>query len=367
VHPDYLKNYFDADMAIVYLDRKPPFDPLPFYRSRLDASWTNQLATLVGWGANKALSKDIQENEGFGVKRTGKAPILGTPTLADYEPAGSETPLLTPTVRGHNVKLNGKAPYANLCSGDSGGPMIVNKYGQDYVAGIASRTGDWCEEMSFFTRLDPYVSYLDEAYRRGGQAPLVPSLDCVEPQANGKLTAYFGYSNQNGVSVSVPYSTSKNYLPLDVHNERPTLFKPGDNRFQFRINFNPGQTVYWKLSPPNGPTTEVRATSASPRCGDGVGARCARYCEGILASECADNFGATWNTCLDPCVDGYKQWAGTGCETEWNNYLSCVQTTPPAEENWLCDANGFDTLPRAFECDPLITVALDCLYPPPAP
>lgn len=48
VNPDYLKNYFDADVAVVYLDRRPPFDPLPIYRNRLDSSWTNQMATLVG-------------------------------------------------------------------------------------------------------------------------------------------------------------------------------------------------------------------------------------------------------------------------------------------------------------------------------
>jgi hypothetical protein len=32
---------------------------------------------------------------------------------------------------------------------------------------------------------------------------------------------------------------------------------------------------------------------------------------------------------------------------------------PGHEANWGCEP-GFDTLPR----DPLITVALDCLYPP---
>jgi len=362
VHPDYLKNYFDADMAVVYLDRKPPFDPLPLFRSRLDASWTNKLATLVGWGANLALSQDTQDNEGFGIKRTGKAPILGTPTPADYAPAPEEAPLLTPTVRGHNVKLNGKKPNANLCSGDSGGPILVNQYGQDYVAGVASRTGDWCEDLSLYTRIDPYLPFLDDAYRKGGQAPLVPSLDCIDTWT-GKTTAYFGYQNDNGVSVSVPYGT-KNSFPLDVHNARPTLFAPGNNRYQFGVDFKAGQNLYWKLSPPNGPTTEVRASSSSPRCSDGVLRQCARYCQATLASECADDFGATWDTCFNPCVDGYdNQFAGTSCADEWTNYLSCVASTPPAEANWGCEP-GFDTLPRATACDPLITVALDCLYPP---
>jgi hypothetical protein len=361
-HPDFAKNPFDGDLAVVYLDRKLPFDPLPLFRNRLDAGWTNKVATLVGWGANKALSEDTSENEGFGVKRTGKAGILGTPTLADYEPTPAEAPLLTSTVRSHNLKVNGKAPNVNLCSGDSGGPIIVNQFGQDYVAGVASRTGPWCEDLSLFTRIDPYLPFLDEAYRKGGQAPLTPSLDCVDTRVNGKLAAYFGYNNTNGVSVSVPYSTTKNFLPLDVKNERPALFHPGNNRFAVGIDFNPGQTVSWKLSPPNSNTTEVRATSSSPRCADTKGRRCARYCEAELASECIDLFDTNWDNCITACLDGYRQFEND-CEDEWASFLGCVAATPPPEENWSC-VPFFDTLPQAPACSDLVSAALDCLLPP---
>lgn len=362
VNPDYLKDYFDADMAVVFLDRKPPFDPLPLYRNRLDASWTNQPVTLVGWGANLALSQDTSDNEGFGVKRTGTARVLGTPTLADYEPTSDEAPLLTPTVRSHVVKLNGKSPNVNLCSGDSGGPILVNKYGQDYVAGVASRTGDYCENTSLFTRIDPYLPFLDDSYRRGGQAPLVPSLDCVDTWL-GKQTAYFGYDNENGVSVSVPYGSS-NSFPLDVNGARPSLFRPGDNRFQFGIDVKAGQNLDWKLNPPNGPFTEVRASTSSPKCTDSVNRRCARYCQATVASACWGDFDATWDDCFNPCVDGYdNQWLGTSCENQWISYLSCVANTPPTASNWECEP-GFDTVPVSTVCSDLVTDALNCLYPP---
>lgn len=364
VNADHSTNPFDADLAVVYLDRKAPFDPLPLYRNRIDGSWTNQMGTLVGFGANKALTSDIQDTEGFGIKRIGQAPILGTPTLADYQPSAEEAPLLSATVRGHNLKVGGRTPYANLCSGDSGGPLLVNKWGQDYVAGVASRTGEWCEDMSLFTRIDPYLPFLDEAYRKGGQAPLVPSLDCVD-SFYGKLTAYFGYNNQNGVSVSVPYSADKNTFPLDTKNARPSLFKPGNNRYQFGIDVKSGQTLYWKLSPTNSPTTEVRATTTSPRCADSVERKCARYCQATLGAECAASFNATWGDCFNPCVDGYRnQWAGNSCEYAWINYMSCVTNTPPARSNWSCEPGRFDPLPTATACSPLVTAALDCLYPP---
>jgi hypothetical protein len=362
VHPTFTANPFDGDIAVVYLDRKPPFDPLPLFRNRLDGAWTGKLATLVGWGANRALSEDTQENEGFGIKRTGKAPIVGTPTLADYLPEPEDVPLLSATVRSHSVKLNGRAPNVNVCGGDSGGPIIVNQFGQDYVAGVASRTGPWCEDISIYTRIDPYLSFLDTAYRRGGQEKLVPSLDCVDTRPNGKLTAYFGYKNDNGVSITIPHG-SANSLPLDVTGERPTVFEPGNNRFQVGIDFNPGQTVVWKLSPPNGPVTEVRANSASPRCGDTKGRRCARYCEATMAAECIDDFDADWQVCIDACFEGYKQWENQ-CEPEWIDYLECVASSPPDEEAWIC-VPFFDTLPRPAACDPFVEEALECLYPMP--
>jgi len=361
IHNDYKANPYDADIAVVYLDRKPPFDPLPLYRNRLDASWQNQLATLVGWGANKALTQDISETEGFGVKRTGKAPIVGTPSATDYYAAPDLPGTVNATVRSHYVRTNGTSPNVNLCSGDSGGSLIVNRFGQDYVAGVSSRTGDWCESASLFTRLDPYLPFLDEAYRRGGQALLTPSLDCVDTRPNGKLAAYFGYKNDNGVNVSVPYG-SANSLPLDTLSERPSLFKSGNKRFQFGIDFNPGQTLVWKLSPTNSPTTEVRASSASPRCGDTKGRRIARYCEAVLASECIDDFNTNWETCVNTSWDGYDQAANSGCEAPWASWLACVANVAPAEANWSC-VPWQDSLPRAVACEPLLTPVFDCLYP----
>ena len=362
VYPDYTTATMDADLAAVYLDRKPPFDPLPIYRNRLDSSWTNQLATLVGWGASKSLTADGTSNEGFGVKRTGQAPILGSPTQADYHSDDPNPGMLIPSVRDHYVKLGGKAPYANHCKGDSGGPIIVNKSGQDYIAGVASWSGLWCEDYSLFTRVDPYLTFLDEAFRRGGQANLIPSLDCVDTRANGKLTAYFGYKNDNGVTINLPYDTNKNYLPLDVTNERPTAFKPGDNRFQVGIDFTAGQTVYWKLSPPNSPITELRATSSSLRCADNEGSRCARNCEATMAAACIADYHTNWQSCVTDCMSGYESTANSGCETQWISYLNCTASTPPAAENWSCGENPAQ-FPRPVACSSQLDAAFACLYP----
>lgn len=73
-----------------------------------------------------------------------------------------------------------------------------------------------------FGRAAPSVSF-DQAYRRGGQAVLKPTFDCVAPNVDGTLTAFFGYENENGVSITVPYGT-KNALPLDTQNQRLRSF-----------------------------------------------------------------------------------------------------------------------------------------------
>jgi secreted trypsin-like serine protease len=358
VHPSWSKQSHDADLAVVYLDRKLPFDPLPLARFRIDQSWVGKKATLVGWGASKALSADIQTNEGIGVKRTGQAPILGTPTLADYHPEDPNPAMLDATAREHYLKLDGHAPYANGCAGDSGGPIILNQWGQDYIAGIASFTGLWCEDYSLYTRLDPYLPFLDEAYRRGGQAPLVPYVDCVDPRSNGKYVAYFGYKNDNGVSISVPYDSQKNALALDVAGERPTRYAPGDHPLAFGIDFAADQTVTWKLSPTNSPTTEVRATASTKRCPESNELLCLRNCEATVLSPCAADFLVDMDYCMFDCRSTYDWMAG--CETEWSQNLRCVGNTTPEPENWRCDLD-LDYMPRPYACDDTLLAAFQCL------
>jgi len=39
-HPDWDPALAAPDMAVVYLDRKPPFDPMPLARFRIDHDWS---------------------------------------------------------------------------------------------------------------------------------------------------------------------------------------------------------------------------------------------------------------------------------------------------------------------------------------
>ena len=127
VHPNWDPNLIHPDMGVVFLDRKPPFDPLPFWRNRVAA---NLQVTISGWGSNSAPTPTT--GAGAQVQRTGRTRTLGSPTAADFHPEDPNPGMLDPVVRANTMKMDGRAPNSNGCFGDSGGPFIINQFGQAY-------------------------------------------------------------------------------------------------------------------------------------------------------------------------------------------------------------------------------------------
>jgi hypothetical protein len=354
-HPSWDVETLFPDLAVVYLDRQPRIppntivDPLPVGRTRLGAATVGQLMTIVGYGASRSLNAEGTLLEGTGVKRRGTSPFVGTP-ITNPLPPDPHPGILLPSVRNGLMQLNGKAPNANSCSGDSGGPAIRNVSGQDYVFGISSWGGNFCESFSYYTRLDPFLPFVDASYRKGGQAPVVPRLECVAPRTAGGFRAYYGYDNQNGVNVSVPYGNNNSFA-RDTQNARPSTFTPGDHPFEFGVSFTAGQTLTWKLSPPNSPTTTLNATSQSPRCAaNNRGFVCAQACDATVAAGCGESFA----DCMDGCFQFYQDIPG--CDPELDAYHRCVAQTPPS--GFEC----FDGFSFALECGPVLDEGLaECL------
>jgi Trypsin len=343
LNPAYDAELNRADMAVVYLDRKLPFDPLPLARFNIDNSWLNKLAVFSGWGGNVAPTPYTAT--GGGVQRTGKTLIKGTPTAADYHSDDPNPGMLNAAVRATVLKTDGRAPNSNGCFGDSGGPIFVNKFGQEYIAGVGYWTGLSCEDYNLWTRIDPYLPFLDNAYKRGGQDTLIPRLTCVSPNANGTYTAFFGYNNKNGVAVTVPYGT-KNSLAQDTQSLRPLTFVPGDHALAFGVTFNANQTLTYKLSPDNSPTTTVTATKNSPACpATFAGTSCNAACKAQTKSGCpgANAFEACTEYCqsLYDFANDFAQDPGIDCKAELNAFYGCTAATPAGTSNWEC----FDGLP----------------------
>lgn len=350
-HPDYEPEQHYPDIGVVYLDRKLPFDPLPLWRSPVAA---NRQVTISGWGANSTPTPTT--GAGGRVQRTGTSRTLGSPTAADYHPEDPNAGLLVPANLPNLLKLDGTPPNANGCFGDSGGPILINEWGQTYVAGVGYFTGLSCAEYSLFTRINAFLPFFDQAYKKGGQEVLTPTFECVAPNAAGTLTAFFGYDNKNGVSVTVPHGT-KNSLARDTINQRPTRFLPGVHHFSFGVDFAAGQTVTWKLSPDNSPTTTLNVTQASRRCGAAEvdQTECALSCRASQRAACVG--ATTFEDCVRFCTEqtGFVRELLPDCLAPNSALNACTAAVSPDPANWECfePFGAFALAPCAAEFEAL--------------
>jgi hypothetical protein len=361
VHPAYDENLNSADMAAVFLDRKPPFDPLPLYRNRVNSGVQ---VTITGWGSNSAPTPTT--GAGSGVQRTGTTVTLGSPTAADYHADDPNPGMLDPAVRQTVLKTNGAAPRSNGCFGDSGGPILLTQSGQTYVAGVGYWTGLSCEDYNLWARIDSFLPFLDLSYKRGGQDVLKPTFACVTPNPQGSLTAIFGYQNDNGVGISIPYG-SKNASARDTSNLRPTRFDPGLYPFAFGVDFTAGQTASWTLAPDNNPSVTKSATSSSPACtaAQAVDSGCVLQCRAQLRSACPRVEES--DQCVQFCAEiGHVvEDFIPGCMDERVTWQSCVNATAPAAANWSCNAEDefgiFGEGPQSLVCENQQTAYANCL------
>lgn len=357
-HPNYDAGVNYPDLAILHLDRKLPFDPIPLLREPVTSA--DKKGEIVGWGGSKALTADITQVEGAGIKRSAKVKIVGTPTEADYHADDPNPGILDPAIRVNLLKTNGVAPSANTCAGDSGGPLFVERKGQTYLAGVGFWTGLFCEDYAIFTRIDPFLAYLDDAVTRAGQAPITPRLECIEPQADGSFEAHFGYTNENALTVTIPYG-KKNELAGDTAGARTSDFEPGDSPFDFAVPFTSGTELSWRLTPPNGQSTTVTANASSPVCDPAdPGLPCAKRCDAQLAAECAQD-GLSRPACVAECVASVTVFGYYGCAAEYTAYIGCIAGLPPPAENWDCSLPGFPPNPMRPLCTAEEYAVLVCL------
>ncbi len=356
IHPDYDRSVNYPDLMILHLDRKLPFAPIPHYRHKLAKHDKN--GEIVGWGGSKALTADISQVEGSGIKRHAKVHLLGSPTAGDYHADDPNPGMLDPAIRKDVIKTNGRAPHSNACAGDSGGPLFVKHHGRDHLAGVGFWTGLYCEDYAMFTRIDPFLDFIDEQIKRAGKAPIVPRLECVEETEDG-LRAHFGYRNDNGLTVKIPYGF-RNRLTGDTDHARPSEFGPGEQSYDFSVDFAENSSLSWMLWPKSGPLTIVKASASSPRCDPDDGALlCANYCTAALGAECADPV-VTRGQCMVECDANAMFFVDYGCGAEWNAFLQCAKGVPSAEENWDCSLPGFSPFPAPPNCDPELTEAFIC-------
>ena len=88
--------------------------------------------------------------------------------------------------------------------------------------------------------------------------PVRPVLECVTNNGDGTYTAYFGYKNDNTVSVYIPAGSKNKFTPTPQDKGQTKVFMPGRKYRVFTVNFN-GSNLVWTL---NGRTSTASSNSA---------------------------------------------------------------------------------------------------------
>ena len=285
-HPDYDTNINYPDFAILHLDRELPFAPIPLLRDPVTAS--DKKGEIAGWGGSKALTADISQVEGFGIKRSAKVKILGSPTEADYHPDDPNPGILDPAIRPDAARrptawrrrrTPARATRAARCwsSGRARPTWRASASGPASSARITR----------FFSRIDPFLAFFDDAVTRAGKAPIVPRLECVEPGGRRSFLRALRLSQRQRLTVTIPYGRQN--LFARTRRRRGRAIRARRQRVRLRGDVHGRRTA----------VVEADATV----CGldDGGGERvlaglrsrrptfvCAKACDAQFAAECAD-------------------------------------------------------------------------------
>jgi len=142
---------------------------------------------------------------------------------------------------------------------------LRERHGEEAVTGAKA----YLREVAF-----PFEAFPPPPLTPG--ADVRPVLECVAEEADGSLTAFFGFENRTGLPAAIPFGTDNRVTPAAYDRRQPEAFdmpnvvpgRPGRTPFYpgfaWRVAFQPGQQVVWKL----GPRTAT-ASASSARCPQG--------------------------------------------------------------------------------------------------
>jgi len=165
-HTDYDSQRLVNDIGLVRLAEDPPpgVEPIPFLPHAIGVT-TDDIGTIL-------------EYVGFGLTETGasgtKMTMVNDLHWICY--SGGGCGWSNPAHM--NMFCQDQTP-SGVCSGDSGGPAFIDRWGTEYVAGVASYVGGDCEEFGCHTKVDEFEAFIRNF---AGEMPGVPcdeNLDCI--------------------------------------------------------------------------------------------------------------------------------------------------------------------------------------------
>ena len=157
-HPRFDLTTLDSDVGVVHVDRDLPFEPLPLSFDHVGDRRIGDRVSILGYGAEES-DETNAGGPGVLVKRSGKTVFEGTPARRPLPP-NPHPGLTDPHIRRQLMQLDGSAPRSNACFGDSGGPALMRVGRRQAVVGVFSWTGDFCEDFSYYVRLDEVAGFV---------------------------------------------------------------------------------------------------------------------------------------------------------------------------------------------------------------
>ncbi|HMV66396.1 MAG TPA: serine protease [Myxococcota bacterium] len=147
IQPSYKRKLNRNDIALIELSQPITENVSPVPNLPTNLGWTNQ---DIGDSFNIAGFGYTQRGT-FGTKLQTDVPLLGFGCASRYCPVAGY-----PASQVTYSQSNG-----GPCSGDSGGPLFVNRGGSWYVGGVTSYGDYGCQYYGVSTRVDAFQSWID--------------------------------------------------------------------------------------------------------------------------------------------------------------------------------------------------------------
>lgn len=147
INPTYKRKQNRNDIALIELSRAITENVAP----------VPHLPANVGWSANdfgdwfNTAGFGLDERNRFGVKLQTDVPVVGFGCAHWACPSSGYS----------TSQISYSQEDGGPCSGDSGGPLFVNRSGQWYVGGVTSYGDYYCEYYGVSTRVDAFQSWID--------------------------------------------------------------------------------------------------------------------------------------------------------------------------------------------------------------
>uniref|UniRef100_A0A2H1VCC5 SFRICE_006521 n=1 Tax=Spodoptera frugiperda TaxID=7108 RepID=A0A2H1VCC5_SPOFR len=191
IHENYDISIVRSDIAIINLPSSVQFSnilaPIALPSgSQLGENFVGQVAIASGYGFNPGIG-GMLANQPFS--------FVDLPIITNNQCAGTYGSFIY-----NGIICTGSVPGKNICSGDSGGPLAINRNGNYILIGVVSFGRGGCEgnSPSGYARVTHYINWINQPLAVSSTARHITLEDVIDFEEN---TAY-GYHTKIGIPLA---------------------------------------------------------------------------------------------------------------------------------------------------------------------